>query len=210
MMRNVAARSIPFLALAALSASARSASTLIDFNTLSGTDNGYYADYADTVLTNGYLLQSMDLVSWKSNSSLSSTGGNYTGSTALFSNYRDEPVVLTQADGGAFNLYSIDIANLFTQSVSPFSQTTSTITFTGLLRSGGTVTQLYTTTADDLLHTVNFSSFNDLTSVSWVQEGMPYHQFDNVTVSPTAVPEPGTIAVLGLGALGLLRRRRRG
>ena len=32
---------------------------------------------------------------------------------------------------------------------------------------------------------------------------------DNITFAPAAVPEPGTLAVLGLGALGLIASRRR-
>ncbi len=208
-MRNVATRFTPLLALAALSASAHSASTLIDFNSLVGADKDYYSDFSDEVITKGYRFESQDLVSWQSSSSLYSVDGNYTGSTALFSNYREQPVILSRVDGGKFSLLSMDVANLFGKDDSPFPQTTSTIVFTGLLSGGGTVTQAYTTTPDDLLHTVSFTGFNNLLSASWVQEGMPFHQFDNVVVTPAAVPEPGTIAALGLGALGLLRRRRR-
>lgn len=206
-MKTAGLRLTPLFALAALSASAHS--TLIDFNSLTGSDQSYYTDFDSTVSSNGYLFDATDLVAWKPGLGLTDCGGNYTGTNALFMNFRDDSITLHRADSAAFNLLSLDVANLFLQSSTPFSDKTSTITFTGHYFGGGTVVQSYTTLADDLLHTVNFSGFSNLSSVTWSQDDAPYHQFDNVVVTTQAVPEPATVAALGLGALGLLKRRRR-
>lgn len=48
------------------------------------------------------------------------------------------------------------------------------------------------------------STSDDLELDSWQRTAM----LDNVAVTATAVPEPGSLALLGLGAVAMLRRRR--
>lgn len=205
-MRTVGMRFLPLFAMAAISATSQA--TLLDFNTLTGSDQDYYYDFQSGISTGGYLLTATDLVSWKPGLGLATCGGNYTGTTALFSNFRDDTVTLARASG-TFNLVSMDIANLFLQNGGPFPQTTSTIVFTGYYAGGGTVTRSYTTVADNDLHTVSFAGFTNLSSVTWSQDGIPYHQFDNIVVTPQAVPEPASMAAVAIGLIGVARRRRK-
>ena len=81
------------------------------------------------------------------------------------------------------------------------------VTFTGTITGGGTVSQAFTTDAVlSTLETFNFTNFTNLVSVDWIQ-GLPFHQFDNINVTPTAnstaVPEPfsvlGTLFGAGYG-----------
>lgn len=127
---------------------------------------------------------------------------NYAGSTTLFNNAIGGITPLTQVGGGAFTLSSIDLTNLFNNSNTPVP-----VTFTGTVSGGGTVTQSFRTDAVlSTLETFNFTNFTNLVSVDWNQ-GFPFHQFDNINVTPTAsatsVPEPftvlGTIFCAGYG-----------
>ena len=123
----------------------------------------------------------------------------YPGSTALFNNTVGGVITFERIDGGAFDMLSIDIANL--NNAGPV-----TVNFVGKLAAGGKVFDSYTTTGPtNILETHTFdASFVNLLSLVWIQEG-PFHQFDNITI----IPAPAGVALLGLGALGARRRRRR-
>lgn len=126
----------------------------------------------------------------------------YSGSTALFENAIDGQIVLTRVGGGAFDLYSIDLAELN-------GPAATTITFTGDTLGGGVVSQSFTLDGDAFgAETFEFSDdFRGVTAVRWSQVA-PFHQFDNVVV-----PEPSTGALLIAGSLGVLAahgRRRDG
>ena len=148
------------------------------------------------------------LSSWTptTNNNAVNRGANYTGSVALFADY-GRTTTLSQTNGAAFNLVSMDLANLAPQSY--VVSDNRPITFTGTLLVGGTVTQSYAIPRDDALHTMTFSGFSGLRSVSWDQSNYSNgeFQFDNILVNP--VPEPASLAALGLGTVTLLRRRRR-
>ena len=122
----------------------------------------------------------------------------YPGSTALFNDTVDGVITFERIDGAAFDMQSIDIANL--NNAGPV-----TVNFVGNLASGGQVFDSYTTTGTtNILETYSFDEhFVNLSSLVWVQEG-PFHQFENISV----IPETGGLALLGLGALGARRRRR--
>ena len=137
-------------------------------------------------------------------------GGNYTGSEALFEDGGGgDSISLTKQGGGAFTLNSIDIANNYLQSFSPGS---APINFVGTKEGGGTVTFTYSPPVDNNLHTVTFSNFTDVVSVTW-QQNFPYHQFDNVVLNGgvSETPEPGKLALLtgaGLTGMAFVNRRR--
>ena len=84
------------------------------------------------------------------------------------------------------------------------------MTFVGAKVGGATVSQTFSLSGGNRFSNYTFSNFTNLVSASW-QEGLfRTYQVDNVAASVSAVPEPGTCAMLlaGLGLLGFMRRRR--
>ncbi len=124
------------------------------------------------------------------------SGSFYQGSTMLFNNTVNGVITFERIDGADFDLASIDLAALFVGGNVP------TINFVGNLSGGGTVNASYTVMNSTGIETFNFSGFNGLSSVTWVQENA-FHQFDNIAI----VPAPATLALLGLA--GFAGRRRR-
>ena len=124
---------------------------------------------------------------------------NFSGSTALFNRNTNGVTRLTRQDGTAFNLFSIDLAEL-NGDVTPPEQLQ--VTFTGLFSGGGTIEQTFTLDGNAFgAETFFFTDFSNLASVSWAQE-TPFHQFDNVVVN--AVPVPAAVWLFGSGLLGLI------
>jgi PEP-CTERM motif len=120
----------------------------------------------------------------------------------------DNTITLTQNNGKPFTLKSIDLARNFPFDPAP------TVTFTGDLVGGGTVTESFTVTTPAgtrAFQTFDFTGFTNVTSVSWGQpqlsEGL--HQFTNIDI--LTIPEPASLALAGIGlAVGtgyVLRRR---
>lgn len=118
-------------------------------------------------------------------------------------------ITLTDTGGDPFSLLSIDLARHFAFDPAP------TVTFTGTLDGGGTVTQTFSVTTPAgtpmTFQTFAFSGFTDVTAVSWVQpvssEGL--HQFGNIDLSEassTEVPEPSTLSLLLMAVPAALRR----
>ena len=199
----------PFPILALLAAALPCRATLLDFEELVGEENVQVIYYGPVFSTHGFdfvhtgdaSLVNLGLYSFKEIS-----GGNYTGSVAIVPNGAftvPTSVTLSASGGGAFDLEAIDLANEARES-SPAPQG-ATVRFVGTKTNGSTVTRSYTLSVGDGLETVAFSGFTGLTSVTFDQP-YPFIQFDNVRVS--AVPEPASLAALGIGALAFLRRRR--
>ena len=150
-----------------------------------------------------------NFATWGTNSS------NYFGSTALWNGDGTGTTgitTLTRAGGGAFDLDSIDIAEL-----NATLGGSASVTFEAVLSGGGTISTSFTTdgfrTTGDLtsFQTLNFSGFDDIVSVSWLQV-TPFIQFDNVVIDgATEVSEPGALATFmaGLTLLGLISVARR-
>jgi hypothetical protein len=122
----------------------------------------------------------------------------YPGSTALLNDTVDGITRLTQNGGGLFDLNSIQLT-------SANGDDSVTVNFTGTKADSSTVSQAFTTDAIlSTLETFTFnSSFTNLVSVRWIQAS-PFHQFDNINVTPSATPVPEPSAILGLLGLGLL------
>ncbi len=214
-VHSLVLRSISFAGFLAGALSAHA--VVLDFEDLtkdptqSTTTFSVYDDYPATV-THGYELSYVRpyFSAWTPGSQIdpqTASRANYTGSVALILPNNGTPgtTSLTQTGGGAFNLLSIDLANALKQS---YGASVGFATFTGIFAVGGTVTQTYAIPQDDVLHTVLFSGFNGVTSVSWSQSDFNngVYQFDNINVTP--VPEPMTLVTLGLATVALIRKRQ--
>ncbi|MES2070085.1 MAG: PEP-CTERM sorting domain-containing protein [Pseudomonadota bacterium] len=187
--------------IAALSALAGAASaTTITFDSLEQAGKGLQGMPSYT--ENGYTLTGGSFASAQQNLT-----GWYFGSASLFNNIGDGVTTLAKNDGTSFDFDSIDLAPLATAFGSG-----ATVSFVGLVHGGGTVNASYTMNSGYAFHTFALTGFDNLDSVSWT-ESSPYHQFDNIVLKSSAeVPEPGSLALLGLGVLGLgaVRRRKQG
>ncbi|MGB8328073.1 MAG: PEP-CTERM sorting domain-containing protein [Steroidobacteraceae bacterium] len=110
-------------------------------------------------------------------------------------------ITLTAVGGAAFNLNSLDAANLEQTSLTQF------LDIVGYVDGGGTLAQQLT--IGDTWTTFDLSGFNDLTSVEIFGAGVgPDLAMDNLVAN---VPEPATLSLLGFGlaGIGALRRRRK-
>ncbi|MHC4716697.1 MAG: PEP-CTERM sorting domain-containing protein [Planctomycetota bacterium] len=123
----------------------------------------------------------------------------FSGSTAITNQTTGAETELRAVDGSVFDLLSIDITERN-------SGGGWEITFTGFPEAGGTVTQVFN--LDEVLYqpeTCAFGSdFTGLTKVHWT-EVYPFAAYDNIEV---VIPEPAGAALLAMGGLAILRRRR--
>lgn len=188
------------LALGMQAHALQSAAAVVDFESLSHDD--------DLVADAGYLYQEDGFQLANAGSFPFATFGaqisDFTGSTALINDNDEGLTVLSAASGVAFNLASIDLAELAIGETVDYS-----VVFTGTTLGGDIVTQAFT--LDGLYGAETFAfgaEFNGLVAVSWTNSA-GYHQFDNINV--TAVPEPEAYAMMlaGLGLLGAVARRKR-
>lgn len=124
------------------------------------------------------------------------------GAAAVFTNYGSATVVMTQVGGGAFDLASIDFADVYNTG----AVVNVLVTFNPVV--GPSSTMSFWTDSTPGLQTVVFSQ-TGLSSVTWQTVGGadPWNQWDNVTVG--AIPEPGTYALMALGLAGVAAAARR-
>jgi hypothetical protein len=124
---------------------------------------------------------------------------------------------ISQVGGAAFGLISLDYAKWQGPTIAA-----ATITVTGNQVGGGTVSQVLSPVGDFTSGGggTDFQTFNsfgpgwgNLTSVVLMGTGastgsLNYFAIDNI-ITAAAVPEPGTLTLLGLGFAYLVRRRHR-
>ena len=113
---------------------------------------------------------------------------SFTGSTSLYHHISTGEIVLTRTDGEAFQLLSIDLAELPSFDASgPIDFGQFNVMFTGVRKTGQTVTATATVRPFPAVTTVTLRGFANLVAVHWFQgagggPGLSTHQFDNVVV----------------------------
>ncbi len=191
-------------ALAVAFAATGASAATITFNELAF--DGYYTP-VNPVTSGGYTFNndcgqgSPCLGVWGKNSPYQSDPGF----ASVFVNYGNTTTTMQQVGGGAFDFFSIDLADVYNQG------SVVTLQFTFNHNGGGATSQFVTLDNTPGLQTFVFGESN-LDSVTWrtTSGANGWNQFDNVNTTP-AVPEPETYALMlaGLGVVGLLARRRR-
>jgi hypothetical protein len=194
-----------FLAFSVL-AVAPAQAVILDFESIPAPSNvdyftGSYTEKGFNI-SNSAPNQSDALYSWRAGSV------GYTGSRAFFNIYGNTTTTLSQIGGGAFDVSSIDLANVQSNGI------LQSVTFSGLKADNiNTVTQSFTSDGTKNLQTLNFSGFNDLVSLSWYFPLFEGLQFDNINVTPTAsaaaVPEPFTIIGTLIGGTAAVRMKKK-
>lgn len=141
------------------------------------------------------------------------------GSVELLIPYGPSTVTLTAANGSPFDLTNFLAAGTFNLSSWGPNYDPTTITITGHLVTGGTVTESFGIASSGngalpfTLESAN-ASFTNLSSVTFTSSGSDfpiYNGFALDDVNVTAVPENSSTALMlaGLGLVGLVARRRK-
>jgi hypothetical protein len=193
------------LLLALATATTLGCATVIDFEDLAYSGPDMMAPVADGYTSQGYVFND-PLYHGSDAFGVWATWLEpiYPGSTALFNN-GSGLTIMSRADQGAFDMISIDLCDDFAPQPPPYWG----LHYTGTRADGSTTQNTFTVTDGLHLNTYYFSGMTNIVKLECAYNLDPWvgHQFDNVTMQ--AVPEPTTISVLGLGALALLRRRRK-
>ena len=109
-------------------------------------------------------------------------------------------ITISSASSEVFSFTSTDLGLSFTSG----AVASADVTFLGTLATGGTVSQTFfnVTTLQNVQ--LNWDGLTSLTVSGTADPGL-----DNMVFNGSAVPEPSSALLLGLGAFGLVSRRRR-
>lgn len=235
-MKNIFASII--LAMTTACASVGSAqAAVIDFNGLAGNPypgstysySGLYTFFEGSMSLQGLTFTPNQPHAWQHFvSTLDAQVGCWYSSVHCASNGTDYLVtspslVITRTDGGAFNLKAFDLGNFY-DSDDDSAPAQSVFLVEAKRANGEIVSQ--TIMLDDIPNKVSgpsddfnhftFDGFQDITalyingSTTRSLSGMALDNLDVTVADPNQVPEPASLALLGLGLAGLVRSRSRG
>ncbi|MBA3725802.1 MAG: PEP-CTERM sorting domain-containing protein [Armatimonadetes bacterium] len=190
------------LATALTGATVASNAQIVDFEDLLNNGTSGVTFYGDNVDSGGYnfasLLHAGDeiaIASWTADDPF----GYYTGSTAIFANYYDDGLMMTEIGGGPFDVLAIDMADVF------LSGTGDLVTFTGIHSDLGVTVNVIPLTDGSTLETYALTGMTDLISLEIIDGVNNDVQIDNLNT----VPEPAAVTGLAVGLVALAFRRRR-
>ena len=181
------------MALLTLAATTSLNAAIIDFEEI---DNTSKVTTGPSLDTQGFNLFNSSagigsILHWESSSPYNADPSGVTFSH----NYSSTTTTLTQLNGGAFNLFSIDFGDVFNSGVS------QNISINAVTNSGSLLSTVVSTDSIIGLETFNLNWSNVL-SASWTETSGSYLQLDNISVS--AVPVPAAVWLFGSGLIGLI------
>nr|MBA3726992.1 hypothetical protein [Armatimonadota bacterium] len=152
------ATKLMILATVLASATVASNAQVVDFEDLLNNGTTGFTLYGDNVDSGGYNFASTDhpgfpdaIASWTADSP-----SYYTGSTAIFANYFDDGLLMTEIGGGAFDVFSIDMADVF------LNGSGMLVTFTGIHSDLSVEINVIALTNGSTLDTYSLTGVTDL------------------------------------------------